>query len=62
MTGIQAELLHRPESPELRFLPEGPMPLGDGISWVAIQHGADGDRGSLNTLDAAGNAVADHVQ
>ena len=46
------ELLFRPTSAELRFLPEGPYPLGgDRISWVAIQHGADAKIGSLNLLD-----------
>lgn len=57
-----AQLLYRPETPELRFLPEGPYPLsnagqangGDGggvrLSWVAIQHGAGASSGSLNIL------------
>jgi sugar lactone lactonase YvrE len=48
-TIIQAEVLFRPETAELRFLPEGPYPLGEtGFSWVAIQHGAEGKYGSLN--------------
>ncbi len=61
MVRIQnAELLYRPETPELRFLPEGPYPVaGDGwvhaggsptVSWVAIQHGAGATTGSLNLL------------
>ncbi|MFM9066524.1 MAG: SMP-30/gluconolactonase/LRE family protein [Planctomycetota bacterium] len=45
----EARLLYRPESAELRFLPEGPYPLGDGVfSWVAIQHGAAATTGSLH--------------
>lgn len=45
------ELLWRPETPELRYLPEGPMSLrGDRVSWVAIQHGSAATTGSLNIL------------
>lgn len=52
MKVIECEVLHRPDSDELRFLPEGPYCLDDGrISWVAIQHGADAVVGSLNILD-----------
>jgi len=41
-----------PESADLRFLPEGPYPLGNGkFSWVAIQHGPDAKTGSLNVFD-----------
>ncbi len=46
-----------PQSEALRFLPEGPRVLqnlgGDRplLGWVAIQHGADIPRGSLNLLD-----------
>ncbi len=48
-----AELLFTPDSAELRFLPEGPYPLGpDRFSWVAIQHGAEATIGSLNIYDA----------
>ncbi|MCA9173276.1 MAG: SMP-30/gluconolactonase/LRE family protein [Planctomycetales bacterium] len=48
-------LLHEPATPELRFLPEGPMPVRDDcVSWVAIQHGADSTRGSVHTLSASG--------
>jgi sugar lactone lactonase YvrE len=37
---------------ELRFLPEGPFPLGDGrFSWVAIQHGGKSNVGSVNIAD-----------
>lgn len=51
---IDAEVLFRPESPELRFLPEGPYSLGSGrFSWVAIQHGAASGVGSINVFDLA---------
>ncbi|WP_164101893.1 SMP-30/gluconolactonase/LRE family protein [Candidatus Laterigemmans baculatus] len=50
----EATVLHRPSDAALRFLPEGPYPLGPSrISWVAIQHGADATSGSLNILDLA---------
>ena len=49
-----AELLFLPDSEELRFLPEGPTARGvDAFSWVAIQHGADKEFGSLNFFDIA---------
>ena len=53
MTEIrQAVSLDFPETDELRYLPEGPYPLGDGaFSWVGIQHGADATSGSLNLFD-----------
>ena len=46
-----------PQTEALRFLPEGPRVLqnfgGDHplLGWIAIQHGADIPRGSLNVLD-----------
>lgn len=47
-----AQVLYHPPIDELRFLPEGPYPCGDGmISWVAIQHGADQQVGSLNLFN-----------
>ncbi len=47
-----AQLLLEPNSPELRFLPEGPYPAGlNRISWVAIQHGPGATFGSINRLD-----------
>jgi sugar lactone lactonase YvrE len=47
-----AEVLFRPDSVEIRFLPEGPIDLGGGrFSWVAIQHGAEATAGSLNVYD-----------
>jgi len=47
-----AEVLYRPESDALRFLPEGPYPThhNGGVSWVAIQHGLGATNGSLNLL------------
>jgi sugar lactone lactonase YvrE len=51
MKTIEAEVLFRPDLDQLRFLPEGPYPLGPGIvSWVAIQHGGDSPIGSINVL------------
>ena len=40
MQTIETEILYRPESAALRFLPEGPYHLPDGrMSWVGIQTG-----------------------
>jgi sugar lactone lactonase YvrE len=51
MQVYETEVLFRPETPELRFLPEGPCQLDDGrISFVGIQHGADSRIGSINVL------------
>ena len=48
------QVLYSPTSSTLRFLPEGPYPLGDGkFSWVAIQHGPDASSGSINIFDLA---------
>ena len=45
-------MLYSPPSSALRFLPEGPYPLGSGkFSWVAIQHGPDAGFGSVNIFD-----------
>ena len=44
-----AELLLMPQDAALRFLPEGPYPMNeDSFSWVAIQHGADKQFGSVS--------------
>lgn len=41
-----------PQTNALRFLPEGPIPLGESrFSWVGIQHGLDAANGSLNIYD-----------
>jgi sugar lactone lactonase YvrE len=54
MEQFACELLYRPESAELRYLPEGPYPVDEHrFSWVAIQHGADAQCGSLNVFDLA---------
>lgn len=48
------QVLYSPSSSALRFLPEGPYPLGNGkFSWVAIQHGPDAKDGSVNVFDLA---------
>lgn len=52
MTTTECSVLFRPESEELRFLPEGPYSLPGGrLSWVGIQHGGDSTVGSVNILD-----------
>lgn len=52
MQTIEAEILFRPPTDELAFLPEGPYSLpGGGFSWVAIQHGPAAMNGSLNLFD-----------
>jgi len=53
-----ADVLYRPETAALRFLPEGPYPThrNGELSWVAIQHGAGATHGSLNIL-AFGESV-----
>lgn len=57
----EAEVLFRPDTEELRFLPEGPYSCGDGkISWVAIQHGSDSTVGSLNIYDFASRENTSH--
>jgi len=49
MKRSSCEIFLRPETNELRFLPEGPYATPDGrLSWVAIQHGAEAQFGSLN--------------
>ncbi|MEZ6131993.1 MAG: SMP-30/gluconolactonase/LRE family protein [Planctomycetaceae bacterium] len=51
-TTTECSVLFRPDSAELRFLPEGPYSLPDGkLSWVGIQHGATSTIGSVNILD-----------
>ena len=51
---VEATPLNVPHSDALRFLPEGPYPLTEGVfSWVGIQHGADAKHGSLNRYDLA---------
>jgi len=51
-------VLFRPESEQLRFLPEGPYSYPDGrLSWVAIQHGTSATFGSINLLDMTTGAT-----
>lgn len=53
MSNIQvARTLPLEQTDALRFLPEGPIPLGDSrFSWIAIQHGLTATVGSLNVYD-----------
>ncbi len=54
-------LLYSPPSSALRFLPEGPYPLGDGrFSWVAIQHGPEVRFGSVNVFNLADKTNVSH--
>ena len=56
------EPFFRPETDELRYLPEGPRVLhnypghGSKLGWVAIQHAAGLAEGSFNVLDLASGA------
>lgn len=46
------EILFRPTSDALKFLPEGPYQIDEGrFSWVGIQHGVDSTVGSINVFD-----------
>jgi sugar lactone lactonase YvrE len=52
MQTIDCEILFRPANDQLRYLPEGPIDIGGSrFSWVAIQHGADAEIGSINIYD-----------
>ncbi|MGV3484424.1 MAG: SMP-30/gluconolactonase/LRE family protein [Planctomycetaceae bacterium] len=54
MTDIRvADVLFRPETEALRFLPEGPYHTtrSGELSWVAIQHGKTSRLGSINLLN-----------
>lgn len=49
---IKAEVIFTPATEQLRYLTEGPYRMEDGrLSWVAIQHGPQSEKGSLNLLD-----------
>ena len=55
------QVLFSPDSSALRFLPEGPYPIGDGkFSWVAIQHGPEEKSGSINVFDLNTNQNQSH--
>ncbi|WP_153557627.1 SMP-30/gluconolactonase/LRE family protein [Roseimaritima sediminicola] len=57
-----AQRLYRSSDQQLRFLPEGPYPLGEGqFSWVAIQHGPDAEHGSLNVFDIPSSNNRSHL-
>ncbi|HRA90298.1 MAG TPA: SMP-30/gluconolactonase/LRE family protein [Planctomycetaceae bacterium] len=59
MQTIETEILFRPDSAALRFLPEGPYSLTGGrMSWVGIQHGADSTAGSINILNLSDGSNA----
>lgn len=59
---IETEVLYRPDSAALRFLPEGPCWLGDdSLSWVSIQHGSTSTVGSINVLNLRDGTNASHV-
>src|SRR4051794_24022058 len=48
---VQARPFYRPESEELRFLPECPRVIGGKLFWISIQYAADRPTGGLNVLD-----------
>lgn len=51
------DVLFRPDSEALRFLPEGPYQIdANRFSWVGIQHGADSVVGSVNVFDLSTNS------
>ena len=50
---IIARPLFRPESEELRYLPECPRVIGSNLLWVSIQYSRDCPQGGLNVLDLA---------
>jgi len=54
MQEFSTEVLFRPDTLALRFLPEGPYPCRPNrMSWVAIQHGPNRTTGTLNVFDFA---------
>src|SRR5205807_7718451 len=59
MRQFVARPMYRPESEELRFLPECPRVLRNlpgsapAVGWVAIQHGVQQRTGSINLLNPA---------
>jgi sugar lactone lactonase YvrE len=59
---IEARVLYHPHDAALRYLPEGPYPLGPSqLSWVAIQHAGDSPQGSLNIFDLRNGNNRSHV-
>ena len=62
MSEYSAEVVFRPDSEALAYLPEGPCHYGPGqVSWVAIQHGGDSQEGSINVLDVATGENRQHI-
>lgn len=62
MITIHAPILFDPGNEAMRFLPEGPYPLGtDRFSWVAIQHGPTATNGSLNVYDLKTKRNTSHL-
>lgn len=61
MQEFSTDVLLRPEPGELRFLPEGPYPYGEGrLSWVSIQHGPESTIGAINVFDFASRTNTTH--
>ena len=61
MQEFATDVLFRPAASELRFLPEGPYPYGEGrLSWVSIQHGLGSTFGAINVFDFATGSNATH--
>ena len=58
---IEAVPFYRPDSEELRFLPECPRVIGNSLLWVSIQYAADQPRGGLNILDLATRQNTHHA-
>lgn len=57
MQVTECDVLYRPDSAAVRFLPEGPCHLADDrISFVGIQHGAESRIGSINVLNLTDGA------
>ena len=56
-----SQVLYSPADTKLSFLPEGPYSLEAGkFSWVAIQHGAESNVGSINIFDMKSGANSTH--
>lgn len=57
ISSTTCDVLFRPDTDALRFLPEGPYQIdADRFSWVGIQHGADSTVGSVNVYDMKTNS------
>lgn len=59
---VTARVFFSPQDESLRYLPEGPYPLGESsMSWVAIAHGPSATQGSLNVFDFKNGNNRSHV-